>query len=239
MRKALKTTLITIIVIAAGVALIKNTLIKMGAVNGLKKITGLRLEIQDIDAGIFNSRLKIKGVKVFNPEGPAEQLMFDMPLLDVRYELASFFKNKVHLYNLKLNLSQLNVDRGRDGKMNIMSLSALKPKNGGGKPPEIAIDLLELKIGKVSYKDHSTDPPTVKEFNLNVDERIQNVTDTRQLVNLILARALMNTDLSPIIGIFSDPEKAAKGQINALGRQAGEKLKEKTGNLLDQFVPKQ
>lgn len=243
MKKWLKLVLVTVVVVFSVLALAKNALIKFTAVSTLKKLTGLRMEIKNIGVGVFNSRLRIEGVKVFNPGEAAEGAMVDMPLLDVRYELFGFFKNRVHLYSLQLDLKQLNVDRTNDGKVNLSSLSALKPKNTGGRPPEISIDILDLKIGKVVYKDYSFQPPKTKEFDLNINEHIRNITDTRQLVNLILTRALMNTDLSPLIGILSDPEKAAKEQVEVLKQRAGEKLKEeigkKAGSLFDKLTPKQ
>ena len=64
------------------------------------------------------------------------------------------------------------------------------------------LDLLELKIGKVVYKDYSGGgKPVVQTFNINLNERYKNITDPNALVSLIVFKALINTTLSNIVNL--------------------------------------
>ena len=67
------------------------------------------------------------------------------------------------------------------------------------KAPEIQIDSLTLKVGKVVYKDYSKGgEPSVQEFNINLDERYQNIDDPNKLVSLIIVKALANTTIAKL-----------------------------------------
>jgi len=57
--------------------------------------------------------------------------------------------------------------------------------------------VLNLKIGKVIFKDYSNGiPPKVSEFNVNIDQRFENITDPQALAKLIIVKALMNTTIA-------------------------------------------
>ena len=59
------------------------------------------------------------------------------------------------------------------------------------------IDVLELKIGKVIYKDYSRGSrrPYRREFVLNINERYKNIQDPYSLVSLIVVKSLLKTDI--------------------------------------------
>jgi len=59
------------------------------------------------------------------------------------------------------------------------------------------VDVLELKVGKVIYKDYSKGAqPAVQEFNLNLNERFTDINDPNKLVGVIVAKALANTTIA-------------------------------------------
>ena len=95
-----------------------------------------------------------------------------------------------------------------------------------GKAPGIQIDTLELKIGKVVYKDYSGGgEPSVKEFNIGIDEKFQNIDDPNKVVSLIVVKALMNTtvakltnfDLQGLQGQIGDTLASAQKVIGKAG----------------------
>ena len=79
------------------------------------------------------------------------------------------------------------------------------------------IDELNLKIGKLIYKDYSMPgEPSVSEYNINIDSRYKNIKNANQIIKLIVARAVINTavenllDVRELDDIASDKLKTGK-----------------------------
>lgn len=212
MKKALKVMLI-ILAVVLGLLFTKNTIAKIAFERGVEFATGLKLRVSGFSVGIFKSRVIIAGLKLYNPKVFEDAVMVDIPNLYVDYNLPAIFKGKMHLEDVRLDLKEFVVIKNNDGKVNIDSLKIVqeqKESKGKAKPkeeakpkaPDIQIDNLELKLGKVIYKDYSkTGGPSVKEFNLNLDEKYANITNTNAVVSIILIKVLTKTALGGITNI--------------------------------------
>jgi len=213
----------------------KDLIIKTVVQSGAEMVTGLKLNMRSFNLGIIKTIVGIKGLRLFNPEGYPEKIMLDMPEIYVDYDLPAIITGKLHLEEMRIHLKQFNVIKNADGQLNLDSLKVVQAQKEGAKPkakekakaPEIQIDSLELKIGKVIYKDYSKEPASVREFEINLHERYENVTDPYTLVSLIVVESLRNTtiarlanfDLSGLRGTVSDTLKSA--QKIATGAVAG------------------
>jgi hypothetical protein len=199
------TIVVGIVVVLFVVALAKDLIIKTSVEQGVRFVTGLRLNIGSFKAGILNALVDIKNLRLFNPPEYKDKVMLDMPEIRVRYDLPSIIKGKVHLPEVRLDLKEFTVIKNEKGKLNLDSLKVVQAQKEGrrpaeqekGKIPEIQIDSLELKIGKVIFKDYSAGgAPSVREFNINLNERYSNITDPYSLASLIVVRALTNTTIA-------------------------------------------
>ena len=77
-----------------------------------------------------------------------------------------------------------------------------KPKEKAAKAPEVKIDNLELKIGKVIFKDYTKgDKPSVKEFNINIDEKYNNISNLNAVVSIVVVKVLTSTALAGITSV--------------------------------------
>ncbi|MFC1699261.1 hypothetical protein ACFL1I_04800 [Candidatus Omnitrophota bacterium] len=203
-----KVRMITIILVVLVVlSLGKNIIAKTTVSAGVRAITGLKLSMRSFNVGIIRTLIGIKGLKLHNPPGFKDKLMVDMPEIFVDYNLGAFLKGKIHLKELRLNLREVTVVKNEKGELNLDALKTVQTQKEGksarkkekGKTREIQLDNLELKIGKVIYKDYSRgSPPAVKEFKLNLNENYTNITDPSSLVNLIVVKALMNTSIAAL-----------------------------------------
>ena len=110
--------------------------------------------------------------------------MLDMSEIYVDYDLPAILGGKIHLRTVRINMSEFVVVKNAKGELNLDALNVVKEQKGAktaapaekGKAPEIQIDVLELKVGKVLYKDYSKGgAPQVQEFNLNLDERYTDI----------------------------------------------------------------
>jgi hypothetical protein len=205
--KKLVVVLVVLVVIVAGLSFGKNTIAKVAVERGVEMITGLQLRMAGFNLGILKTLVNIDGLKLFNPKGFEDRVMVDMPNIYVDYNLPAALKGNVHLYDMKLNLKEFVVVKNKDGKLNLDSLKVVQAQKEGkrpqekdkGKAPQMQIDNLELKIGKVIYKDYSSGArPSVREFNVNINEKYTNIKDPYSLVSIIVVKALMNTTIASL-----------------------------------------
>ncbi|MDD4938706.1 MAG: hypothetical protein PHE18_01430 [Candidatus Omnitrophica bacterium] len=230
--------LVFLLVLLFVLAFAKNIIAQVVITSGVKAITGLEVKTGGVNASIRKTFLGINGLTVFNPPQFSDRVMVNMPEVYVDYNLGDFFKGKAHFEELRINLEELIVVRNQANQVNIKSLKALLPK-GEGKPPQIQIDGLTLKISRVIYKDYVLGSPETREFNVNITEKIENVTDPQALVRLILMRALSKTNIAGLAGI--DLDKLKQDISESLLRQGGgavEELKGKAQEKLEEVEDK-
>ena len=205
--KKLIVALVILVVVVAGLSFGKNMITKIAVERGVEMVTGLQLRMAGLNIGILKTLINIDGLVLYNPKGFEDRIMLDMPNIYVNYNLPAILKSRVHLYSMKINLREFIVVKNKDGKLNLDSLSVVQAQKEGKKPqekdkgkaPQMQIDNLELKIGKVIYKDYSAGgKPSVREFNVNINEKYTNIKDPYSLVSIIVVRALMNTAIASL-----------------------------------------
>jgi uncharacterized protein involved in outer membrane biogenesis len=225
-----------ILVVAVVLVLLRNQIIKAGAGATIKAISGVDMQIGSLDVGLFRPAVQIKDLKLFNPGAFPEKLMMDLPELYVKYDLPAIMKGTVHLRELKVNLKEFVVVKTAKGEINVNSLQALQPKQGGGKPPTIKIDVMELNIGKVIYKEfRASGEPKVSEFKIDLHERYENITDPNALVGLIVSKALRSTSIAGISGIVKNADKLLNNNAAKLLNTSEQEASKAVGNVFDKL----
>jgi hypothetical protein len=250
----------------------KNMIIKTSVTTGVKAMTGLKLSIRSMNVGVFKSLIGINELQLYNPSGFKDKIMMDLPEIYVDYNLGAIMGGKAHLEEVRLNLKEFIVVKNEAGELNLDSLRVVKETEGEvaekddskkekTEMPDIQIDLLELKIDRVIYKDYSKGgSPKVREFNVNIDERYENITDPQSFVRLIIVKALKNTTIASLAnfnigklqkGLTDTVRKTAEKALQAPGKaveagkdlieeKAAETAKETVGKAADtlkKFLP--
>ncbi len=240
----------------------KNMIIKTSVTTGVKAMTGLKLSIRSMNVGVFKSLIGINELQLYNPSGFKDKLMMDLPEIYVDYNLGAIMGGKAHLEEVRLNLKEFIVVKNEAGELNLDSLRVVKETEGEEaekddskkektEMPDIQIDLLELKIDKVVYKDYSKGgSPKVREFNVNINERYENITDPQSFVRLIIVKALKNTTIASLAnfnigklqkGLTDTVRKTAENALQAPGKavEAGKDLiEEKAAETAKETVGK-
>lgn len=236
MGKLFKVILVFIVIVGA-LMVGKNALVKIAIEKGVKAVTGLSLKIGKLDVSIISSHIGITDLKLFNPDGFPQGIMFHAPEIFVDYRLLDMLKGKIHLEDLRLDFDQFVIVKNANGQMN---LAALKPKTKSEpekpakeiadkktkkKAPQIQIDHLVLKVGKVIYKDYSKGgEPLVREFNVNISQELSDVTDVRKLLGLVVSRAIaqsaINAPFDFTADILKDVSSAPKQVVDTLKNTA-------------------
>lgn len=259
MKKFLSVVMI-IVVIGLVLLLTKDIVAQAVVENGCRIATGLKLKMDKLHISLSKTYVDVQGLKLFNPKGYADPVMVDMPQALVDFSIQDLMKGKLHLSRIVFNLQEINVVKNQNKELNI---DALKPKQApkqeaekpktekkAGKPMSMQIDMLALKVGKVSYKDYSmSDKPLVQEFKINLDEEYKDIKNPAYLVSFILMRAMMNTPLAALsnlnldnlqalgAGALGTSEKLATETIGKATESLGgvsDSLKETTGALSEQ-----
>jgi len=248
MKKFFLIVIILVVALVVGLSFGKNLLVKSTIEKGVKLVTGLQLRIGSLNIGIVKTLVGIKSLKLYNPEGFQDRVMLDMPEVFVDYDLPAALKGTVHLNEVRIDLKEFIVVKNKEGKLNLDSLKVVKAQKEGkdpeekekGKAPDIKIDLLKLKIGMVIYKDYSSgSKPTVRKFNVNINETHENITNPYALVSLIVVKALARTaianltnfDLNGLEGTLGDTLSGAKKVATQTVSKAQEAVKQTTDTV--------
>lgn len=209
MKSILKVLLIAIVIVF-GLALAKDLIAKAAIENGAQLVTGLGLKMDRFHLGILKGKVEINNLRLQNPRGYEEPSMMKMPRILVDIEPAAILKGKIHLEDMIIEMEEFYVVKNSQGELNLDTLKPVqkegaepqpeKKKKEAGAMPEMQIDHLHLKVGKVVFKDFSKGgEPSVKNFNINLDEEFENITDPNTLVRLIVAKTLLQTSIGNLI----------------------------------------
>ncbi len=245
MKKPLKAVVIFFAVILV-LLLTKNFIAEIAVERGVELATGLKLRVSGLHIGVFKSRININDLKLYNPRGFEDKIMVNLPNVYVDYNLPSIIKGKIHLNYVKLNLKEFMVVKNKEGQVNLDALKPVKEqkkeqKEGKDSPkqktkaPDVRIDNLELILGKVVYKDYSKgDKPSVKEFNINLEERYNNISNLNAVVSIIVVKVLTNTALSGIASIdIKGLSGTVSGALSKTGKAATDAASKATKTVTD------
>ncbi len=182
----------------------RDIIIQGAAAGVVRASTGLALNIGAFHSSLLKSTIQIKELKLFNPPGYSDKIMFHLPEVFVAFDPASLASGKPHLKEVRLHVAVLEVERNKDGKLNLSELKPTGSKktvvgNKTAHPLGVHIDVLKLQIDKVIYKDYSSAIPMVREFNLNINKTYTNINDVRALAPIIVGDVLRNSALSSLI----------------------------------------
>lgn len=223
--------IISILAALVVVSVLKDFVVKVVVEKGVEVVTGLKLSVRSFNVGIFRTAVSIRSLKLFNPKSFKDRIMIDMPLVYVSYDLPAIIGGKIHLRKAVLDLKEFVVVKNEKGELNLNSLNvvkqqkdAKKPAQAAGKAPQIQIDDLRLKIGKAVYKDYSKGgAPSIKEFNVNIDERYTNITNPYAVVSLIVVKALSNTTIGSLANFdVGDLKGSISGTLSSAQKVAAQ-----------------
>ncbi|MBU4313110.1 MAG: hypothetical protein KJ706_10410 [Candidatus Omnitrophica bacterium] len=236
--KKLIVVISAILVLFAFAAVTKNLAATLAISAGVRAVTGVKLNIKSVNIGVFKTLVDIKGLEMFNPAGFEDMLMANAPEIYVDYNLGDLLRKKAHFEEVRFDLEELVVVKNKEGELNLDSLKVVKKKEDDAgiskkkKAPALQIDVLELKVGKVIYKDYSAGgPPKIREYNVNINARYKNIDDPRAFGRLVLFNALVSTGVSDLANF--DVVSLGEGLGDTLGGAASKAAGKAAGKALE------
>ncbi|MCK5451251.1 MAG: hypothetical protein KAI70_05760 [Candidatus Omnitrophica bacterium] len=198
------------LVLLALLLVFKDKMIEFSIERSCEMVTGVELDIKEMEWDIVKSVIWIKDVKMYNPEGFSYKLLADIPEIYVNYDLSVISRGVMYLREVRVYIKEFDVVKNRQGIVNLSFLKPFKNKTNGvelegdknNNIPDIKIDSLRLKADKAFYRDYSREgDPKVHVFNVNLDEKFENITDLYTLIRLVVSQVLERTAVSNIVNI--------------------------------------
>ncbi|MGB2600969.1 MAG: hypothetical protein WBD12_03015 [Candidatus Omnitrophota bacterium] len=231
-----KKIIVGIVLFLVVISIAKNKIIEISVENICTHVIGTKLDIASMQVGIVRPVIAIKGMKLYNPKGYPTKIMAEIPEIYVHYNLPEMVKGKVYLEELRFSMKELNIVKNYEGKVNLNSIKPVENEEDGkqieeqdkGKVPEVYIKTFFLKAGDVYYRDYSksSEQPTVNKFEINLDEKYENISDPYTLVRLIIYSVLMNTTVSNVVNVpmagVKDVYKTGTKVVTTAVKKAGE-----------------
>ncbi|MDD5552795.1 MAG: hypothetical protein PHE18_02865 [Candidatus Omnitrophica bacterium] len=195
MQKKFK-VLILIVVIIFAFFLVRDFLIKSVIGTAASNITGAPTRVGGLSLSIIKQSIKITNLRMYNPKGFPRDILVDIPKINVAWDLGAFFKGKLHLTAVDLEIKEVSMTKNKEGKLNVDSLKIAEEKPGEkekkpAKQLPMQMDLVSLGMGKVVSRDYSVQgPPVVKVYDINLKKTYKNITSAQQLAILIISEPL-------------------------------------------------
>ncbi|MBP7088456.1 MAG: hypothetical protein KBB01_04070 [Candidatus Omnitrophica bacterium] len=176
---------------------LRDFVIKQVITLAASNITGAPTRIGGFSLSIIRQSVKITNFKMYSPKDFPPDVMVDIPLLGVSYDILPLIRGKIHLKELTLDLKEMGLIKNEEGKLNVDSLKLSEPKDKPDKPAKpvkqmsIQMDLVNLNIGRVVSKDYSVSGPTaIKVYDIGIKKTYKNINSAQQLAALIIAEPL-------------------------------------------------
>lgn len=251
MRK-LKFVLVAVVVIVA-LNVLKNGIVQSVIAGGVSHATHLPVHIGSTNFSFLASSIRLKNLRVENPRGFPERLLADVPEIAIDFEPRDLLQGKAHFEEVKLDLREIVVVKGKDGRLNVDAVKPSKEQREAekakarekakpkGRAPKLQIDKLTLSIGRVIYRDHSAGgKPSEQVFDINIKDRTYtNIDNPSVVVSLIMFEALTRTSIARLAGLDIDVFKdgaigALAGGLGLVG-DAAQGFEEQAKGLLNLF----
>jgi hypothetical protein len=211
--KIVLSLLIISIFVVISVTIFKNAIATYLLKRDVERLLGLQVTMDNMIVGLSTTTVEAKGLKVLNPSEYEDKVLLDIPEVYINYDMHACLNRDLHFEYIKLDLNELYVIKNKDGKINLDDIKVVQQAKqvslGQIDPPpaanangfEFRIDTLDLRIGKVIYKDYTRmrkGKPYTKVWDVKVNDRYTDIDDPAKFARLIIVRALTRTAIAKL-----------------------------------------
>ncbi len=233
MKKRLTFLILLIVGTSALVFVAKDWILKQAFVSAVKTLTGFDTEIRRLRLDLVNGIVHLEGLRLINPAemGFVGKIFGDAPEIYLEMDLAALLKKeRVHFRELRLDVSQLNIEKNRHGVSNI---SLLNPVQRSEIKEEVTLpekkmpfqlDRFELTLRRVSYNDRSGIVPKKLAVDMHVDKQVfEGITDAKSIVQIIVMKVISASPLANLGVNVADLQNQLKDKVRT-AREVGKKI---------------
>ena len=205
--------LLLAVVLGAATALGWMLFLPVVVVSQLRERTGFDATIERLSCYAFTGRISAHGVIIRNPTTFPIGDFVELRAFSVEADAWALFSDRLVLDALTLDVRKLTLVQRPDGKSNAEVLQAALfgtaptpvPTSNTANPRDgrlarsFLIRRLSLRFDQLVIADHSGGKPTVQEYPLGLDQRYENITDSKQLLVPDVLRRVGAANLGPVL----------------------------------------
>lgn len=215
--------LISGILVLAAALVVLNALSTFLAAKVIETAVGQPVSIEKFKLDLFSSQAALYGLRIRNPKGFKEKTLASIPEISLHVDVPALLQNRVHIWEIRLNLDEIVVERLETGAINLTEIGAVKnarrrpapgrreapspgepspspgrsqPSAKPAKPPQVLIDTVVLSLGRARYVD-----PVMGEKTMALEIKdfvLKNVTDPVQITQQIVVKVLERVGLGAV-----------------------------------------
>jgi|GEM_PF-2102375 len=236
-----------------GLFLFHQPIIEAGVHHQIEVGTGMKAELQHFNFNLRGGEFWINNLKVRNPEGYSDEIMFDLPRVYVKQAPRYFFHSARGVDQVTMHFKRVYLIKNERGELNVR---AMRKDSGVLEKMNFFVRKLDIKLDEVVYKDYTVGKvPVVHILDAGVREVLLEVRDVagaiediifkgvrkgimRQAVDLNPSSVLRNYIFDPLTYATSYLGKAAAEalplslRLLSCARDAARRMTEKTAGLL-------
>ncbi len=203
-----------LVVLGASTALAWMLFLPVVVVAQLRERTGFDATVESLSCNAFTGRISIRSLVVKNPTTFPVGDFVDLRAFSAEADVWALLSDRLVLDTLTLDVRKVTLVRRADGKSNAEVLQAslfgtpavAVPTSSAATTPDTRpvrsfhVRRLSLRFDQLVIADHSGGKPTAQEFSLGLDQRYENVTDSKQLLVPDVLRRVGAANLGPLLG---------------------------------------
>lgn len=169
------------LLLLAGVALCRHILAQKAVETIFTQITGFPIRVGSVQIAPWESRFAADDIELFNPPEFDERLFADIPRFDVDYTAWSFLGDRHRFTRADLHIRELLIVKNIHGQSNMERLRGWRARRRPEPQIRFQIDALNLRLGRVVFKDYSSGRPEERSRDLDMTVTFRNVTETTDI----------------------------------------------------------
>ncbi len=222
MKKFLGFLVLLLFAISVLFFVVKDKLIKKAFASAVQTLTGFETQIQGLRLDPFNGVVHLKGLLLYNPPGRGfkQRVFGDAPEIYLDMDLPALLrKERVHFRQLRVDISQLNIEKNSQGVSNISLLNPVKStgaktQKSPAKKIPFQLDRFELTLRRISYNDHSGIVPKRIAVDMHVDKQVfGGITDAKSIVQIIVMKVVSESPLANLGINAAEVQKQLKEKV--------------------------
>lgn len=211
------------LVLAVGVLVLKDALLKEWAEARLRRRTGLEAQIARLEVNLLSPTITVEGLKLYNPPEFGGSPLLDIPDGHLEYDRAALRTGRLRLRLLRLRVAELTVVRNAQGYSNLQAVQQQVAARAATEANSLTFDGIEtlnLTFEQVrAFQLGATSPPKTYYLGLR-NEILRNLATPQEIERALLALAA-RLGLSPLFlppgvsnlsGAGSPPLPGGRGQ---------------------------
>lgn len=221
LKRCVRLFLLLLLIHILTVAFFRHTLCRLLICGATVKATGLELSIEELSLDVLHNSLYMRGITLFNPPGFKNKVLGKAEEIFIKYDLLAFLRGRLHLRQIKVDISEVNIIRSEKGRSNVASFkkeasratTPAKPKRppvqkevrtNKQRRPKFLIDRLEFSVKKVSFIGYKVGKAEASVIVFKTKEPFvfKNVSDLGYVLDSVSAKGGLRNLLDNLLGII-------------------------------------